>query len=82
MLADPDEFGNILTTADAAQLLGVSVGRVQVYCREGTIPAYRPPGMRHYYIMKDELLGFLRAERQPQPQEDDTPVHKARTSGR
>lgn len=69
MPADPDEFGDMLTAADAAKLLGVGVDTIRQHARAGRIPAHRPPGMRGYFIFKDELLAFIRAQPAQRPTE-------------
>lgn len=61
-LADPSDYGDILSTADVAEILGITVATAQRYMREGTIPAHRFRDGRRFYVLKDELLEALRAQ--------------------
>ena len=71
--ADPDDFGSMLTLADAAQILGVHVDTARRYAKEDVIPAHRLPNSRQYYILKDELIDFIRAQ-PSNPSSDARPV--------
>lgn len=63
-LADPNDFGELLSTSDVAKILGVNLNTVQRYIREGAIPAHRlGVGKRvRYYVFKTELLDTLRQQ--------------------
>lgn len=63
MPADPNDFGDMLSMSDVAQLLDVHINTAQRYAREGIIPAHRLAGSKRYYVLKDELLEHIR--RQP-----------------
>lgn len=71
--ADPDDFGDMLSLSDVAKLLGVHLGTARRYARDGVIPTHRLPGGRRYYILKDELLDFIRAQ-PSEPADDAAPV--------
>ena len=71
--ADPDDYGSMLTLADAAQILGVHVDTARRYAKDEIIPAHRLPNSRQYYIMKDELIDFIRAQ-PSNPAPDARPV--------
>ena len=71
--ADPDDFGDMLSLSDVAKLLGVHLGTARRYARDGVIPTHRLPGGRRYYILKDELLDFIRAQ-PSEPADDADPV--------
>lgn len=59
---DPDDFGELLSTADVAKLLGLNLNTVQRYVKQGLIPSHRLTGGRgsKRYIFKSELLEHLR----------------------
>lgn len=76
-LADPDDFGDVLSLSDTAKLLGVGMATVERYAREGLIPAHRIPTSRRYYVFKDELLEFLRS----QPAHPDSVEESSRNAG-
>lgn len=59
---DPDDFGELLSTADVAKLLGLNLNTVQRYVKEGLIPSHRLHSGRgaKRYIFKSELLEHLR----------------------
>lgn len=61
MPADPNDFGDLLSMSDVAQLLDVHINTAQRYAREGVIPAHRLKGKR-YYVFKDELLEHIRSQ--------------------
>lgn len=69
-LADPNDFGELLSTSDVAKILGVNLNTVQRYFRQGVIPAHRlGSGKRaRYYVFKSELLDALR--KRPAAEED------------
>lgn len=71
--ADLDDFGDMLSMSDVAKILGVHINTAQRYARQGVIPTHRLPGGRRYYVLKDELIEFIRAQ-PPNPDPDDKPV--------
>jgi len=71
--ADPDDFGDMLSLSDVAKLLGVHLGTARRYAREGVIPTHRLPRGRRYYVLKDELMDFIRAQ-PSEPAGDAAPV--------
>jgi excisionase family DNA binding protein len=79
--ADLDDFGDMLSLPDVAKILGVHINTAQRYARQGVIPTHRLPGGRRYYVLKDELLDFIRAQpANPAPTDQPVPV-KPRESG-
>ena len=72
-LADLDDFGDMLSLSDVAKILGVHLNTAQRYAREGVIPTHRLPGGRRYYVLKDELVEFVRAQ-PSNPAAGDQPV--------
>jgi excisionase family DNA binding protein len=58
--ADPSDYGRLLSLRDVAAILGVHLNTAQRYARHGVIPAHRLPGGRRYYVLKDELLEYIR----------------------
>lgn len=78
--ADLDDFGDMLSLSDVARILGVHLNTAQRYAREGVIPTHRLPGGRRYYVLKDELIEFIRAQpADPAPNDLPVPV-KPRTA--
>ena len=75
--ADPDDFGDMLSLSDVAKLLGVHLGTARRYAREGIIPTHRLPRGRRYYVLKDELMDFIRAQ-PSDPADDAAPVPVSR----
>lgn len=71
-LADPDDYGRILSLADAGEILGVHPQTIRRYVRDGMIPAHHLPGGKRYYIFKDELLEFLRSHPVSDPSNEET----------
>lgn len=78
--ADPDDFGELLSTSDVAKILGVNLNTAQKYVREGKIPSHRLNRGRgsKYYVFKTELLEHLRS----QPRDPDTSVDSSEESRR
>lgn len=54
-VAAPD----LLTTDEAAELLGVHIQTLRGYIRSGRLPALRVAGQRAIRVRRDELLGLL-----------------------
>lgn len=63
-LADPNDFGEMLSLRDVAKILGVHLNTAHRYAREGVIPAHRLPGVGRgrYYVLKSELMQFIAAQ--------------------
>lgn len=59
--ATPD----LLTTEDAAALLGVHIQTLRGYIRSGRLPALRVAGQRAIRLRRDEVLGLLEHLRAP-----------------
>lgn len=80
--ADLDDFGDMLSLSDVARILGVHLNTAQRYAREGVIPTHRLPGGRRYYVLKDELIEFIRAQpADPAPNDPPVPVKPRRADG-
>ena len=60
--ANLDAFGPMLTLADVAAVLGVHVDTARRYVKTGGLPAHRLPGSKQFYILKDEVVGFIREQ--------------------
>lgn len=61
--ANPDDFGELLTIADTAAILGIHIDTARAHARNGVLPAHRLPTGTQFYVLKDELLDWIR--RQP-----------------
>lgn len=59
---------DILTTTDAAKLLGLHANTLKNWAREGKLPSFRTLG-GHYRIRVDELVEALKAKGIPVPAE-------------
>lgn len=56
---------NYLLISEAALFLGVSIGTLRNWARDGRITAYRHPANGYRLFEKAELEAFLRAIRRP-----------------
>jgi excisionase family DNA binding protein len=92
-LVDWSDFPPILDAAQVAEMLGLNVQMVRRYAREGRLPAYKLPGGRTFYFLRDELIEFLRQhpvvpkgevadEPEKQPTRKPRGVKKARSARR
>ena len=72
------DFPNVLTTADAAELLQVHVEYLRKLVRDGKVPCHRFPGGREMRFDRDELLEWLRSL----PGHDQSTSTKRRATGR
>jgi excisionase family DNA binding protein len=54
-----EQYPEILTTAQASQLLAVHVEYLRKMVREGRIPAHRFPGGREIRFLRDELIAWV-----------------------
>lgn len=57
-----DDFGDVMSLSDVAQLMGLHLETVRDWARQGHIPARRMPGGKQrarLYVMKDDLREFL-----------------------
>jgi excisionase family DNA binding protein len=57
-----DDYPEIMTSDDVAKLLGHPVKTIQVWAREGVLPAHREPGAHLWWFDRDELLAWLRSD--------------------
>lgn len=57
--ASSEPLGSLLTTDEAAALLGVHVQTLRAYIRSGKLPALRVAGERSIRVRHDDLLGLL-----------------------
>jgi excisionase family DNA binding protein len=73
--APVEPFPQILTTAQAAELLSVHVEYLRKMVREGRIPAHRFPGGREIRFLRDELIEWVRQ----QPGHDRSPSAEVKT---
>ncbi len=73
--APVEPFPQILTTAQAAELLSVHVEYLRRMVREQRIPAHRFPGGREIRFLRDELIEWVRA----QPGHDRSPSAEVRS---
>ena len=55
-----DDYPDILTAAQVAELLDMNLDYVRKLSREGTIPAHKMPRGRVFRYFKDEIVGWLR----------------------
>lgn len=60
--ANPDDFGELLSITDAAAILGVHPDTARRYARQGTIRARKLPHTNRHYLLKQELLDFLKTQ--------------------
>ena len=77
--ANPDDYGEMLSIADVAAILGVHPDTARRYARERVIKARKLPHRNRHYVLKSELLDWLKA--QPivgdvdEDEDVDTPGH-------
>lgn len=75
-----DDYPPVLDAAMVAELLGMNIDTVRRLSREGVIPAHRVPGGRTYKYLKDEVIGWLRAQPAHNPPEgEEVPAPDAET---
>lgn len=60
--ANPDDYGEMLSVADVAAILGIHPDTARRYAREGTIKARKLPHSNRHYVLKSELLEWLKAQ--------------------
>lgn len=77
-----DDFGDVMSLSDVAQLMGFHLETVREWARKGQIPARRMPGgkRRRVYVMKEDLREFLFS--QPMEGEDDAAADQEQTKRR
>jgi excisionase family DNA binding protein len=51
-----------MNTDGVAELLGHPVKQIQIWAREGRIPAHREPGVRRWWFFRDDLVEWLRSD--------------------
>lgn len=56
---------NVLTTEEAAMLMGVSADRIRHMCQKHMIPYHKQEGVNRIYFRKDELEACMTARRFP-----------------
>lgn len=66
MRIDNDDHDPILTTREAARLLGVAVSTAQAWMESGALPAWKTPG-GHRRIRLSAVAGLLQKHRSVQP---------------
>lgn len=57
-----NEFGELLSVTDVAAILGVHPDTARRYAREGVIRARKLPHSNRHYVLKQELLEWLKAQ--------------------
>lgn len=60
--ANPDDYGEMLAIADVAAILGIHPDTARRYAREGVIKARKLPHSNRHYILKSELLEWLKSQ--------------------
>lgn len=60
--ADPDDYGEMLSIADVAAILGIHPDTARRYAREGVIKARKLPNSNRHYVLKSELLDWLKSQ--------------------
>lgn len=60
--ASPDDYGEMLAIGDVAAILGIHPDTARRYAREGVIKARKLPNSNRHYILKSELLEWLKAQ--------------------
>ena len=60
--ANPDDYGEMLSVADVAAILGVHPDTARRYAREGVVKARKLPHSNRHYVLKSELLEWLKAQ--------------------
>lgn len=60
------DFPDIMTAQQVAEMLHMSLDYVRKLSREGKIPSHKLPGGSHFRYFKDEIVDWLRS----QPQSD------------
>lgn len=62
------DFPDIMTAQQVAEMLHMSLDYVRKLSREGKIPSHKLPGGSHFRYFKDEIVEWLRS----QPQSEHT----------
>jgi excisionase family DNA binding protein len=57
-----DDYPQVMTSADVAELLGHPIKQIQFMAREGRLPARRRPGTHQWRFPRDELIAWLRSD--------------------
>ena len=60
--ADPDDYGEMLSITDVAAILGIHPDTARRYARDGVIRARKLPHSNRHYILKSELLEWLKSQ--------------------
>ena len=60
--ANPDAYGEMLSITEVAAILGIHPDTARRYAREGVIKARKLPNSNRHYILKSELLDWLKSQ--------------------
>lgn len=60
--SNPDDYGEMLKIDEVAAILGVHPDTARRYAREGVIKARKLPNSNRHYVLKSELLEWLKAQ--------------------
>jgi hypothetical protein len=60
--SSPDDYGEMLAIADVAAILGLHPDTARRYAREGKIKARRLPNTNRLYVLKSELMEWLKSQ--------------------
>lgn len=60
--ANPDDYGELLSVKDVAAILGVHPDTARRYAREGVVKARKLPNSNRHYVLKSELMEWLKAQ--------------------
>lgn len=60
--ANPDDYGEMLSIGDVAAILGIHPDTARRYAREGVIKARKLPNSNRHYVLKSELLEWLKSQ--------------------
>lgn len=76
--ANPDDYGEMLSIADVAAILGIHPDTARRYAREGVVKARKLPQSNRHYVLKSELLEWLKSQPTVADLEEnnDTPSRK------
>lgn len=58
------DFPDIMTAQQVAEMLHMSLDYVRKLSREGKIPSHKLPGGSHFRYFKDEIVDWLRSQPQ------------------
>ena len=58
----PEDYGEMLSIGDVAAILGVHPDTARRYAREGVIKARKLPNSNRHYVLKSELMEWLKSQ--------------------